>query len=86
MSILKTSFILYTLRPFHQNYNKRIVKSPKLYFYDTGLACTLMNIKSSQELAIHFARGPLFENFILNELLKNQPQSRQSSFLLLLAG
>jgi uncharacterized protein len=72
LSILETSFICYTLRPYHKNFNKRIVKSPKLYFYDTGLACALLNLKSVDELNSHFAKGALFENFILNEVMKNQ--------------
>lgn len=72
LSILETSFIIHTLRPFHKNYNKRITKSPKLYFYDTGLACALMNIKSVEDLNRHFAKGQLFENLIVNEILKNQ--------------
>ncbi|MCB9281883.1 MAG: DUF4143 domain-containing protein [Lewinellaceae bacterium] len=71
ISVLQTSFIVHLLRPYHQNYNKRIIKTPKLYFYDTGLACALMNIKSREELSRHFAKGALFENFVINELLKN---------------
>lgn len=71
LSILETSFILYTIRPYHKNYNKRIVKSPKLYFYDTGLACALMNIRTAEQFQIHFAKGALYENFIINEIRKN---------------
>jgi hypothetical protein len=72
LSVLETSFICFTLRPYHNNFNKRIVKSPKLYFYDTGLACALLNIRSTAELNTHFAKGALFENFIINEITKNQ--------------
>ncbi len=72
LSVLQTSFILYTLRPYHQNYNKRIVKTPKLYFYDTGLACALLNLRSVEDLNRHFAKGALFENFIINEVTKNR--------------
>lgn len=71
IGILETSFIVHLLRPYHKNYNKRIVKSPKLYFYDTGLACALLNIRSVGDLQRHFAKGALFENFIINEILKN---------------
>ncbi len=71
ISVLETSFIIHLLRPYHKNYNKRIVKTPKLYFYDTGLACALMNIRNIQDLNQHFAKGALFENFIINEILKN---------------
>lgn len=72
LSILETSFICYTLRPYHKNFNKRIVKSPKLYFYDTGLACALLNLRTVEELNRHFAKGALFENLVLNEVMKNQ--------------
>ncbi|MBL7829114.1 MAG: ATP-binding protein [Saprospiraceae bacterium] len=72
LSVLETSFIVYTLQPYHQNFNKRIVKTPKLYFYDTGLACALLNLRSVEDLNRHFAKGALFENFIINEILKNQ--------------
>lgn len=72
LSVLETSFIVYTLQPYHQNYNKRIVKTPKLYFYDTGLACALLNLRNVEDLNRHFAKGALFENFIITEILKNQ--------------
>ncbi len=72
ISVLQTSFILYTLRPYHQNYNKRIVKTPKLYFYDTGLACALLNLRSTDDLNRHFAKGALFENLVINEVLKSR--------------
>ena len=72
LNVLETSFIVYTLRPYHQNFNKRIVKSPKLYFYDTGLACALLNLRNVEDLNRHFAKGALFENLIINEILKNQ--------------
>jgi hypothetical protein len=72
LSVLQTSFIVHTLRPYHQNFNKRIVKTPKLYFYDTGLACALLNLRSVEDLNRHFAKGALFENFVVNECLKNQ--------------
>jgi hypothetical protein len=72
ISVLETSFIVYTLRPYHQNFNKRIIKTPKLYFYDTGLACALLNLRSVEDLNRHFAKGALFENLVINEILKNQ--------------
>ena len=70
LSILEASYIVYLLQPHHKNYNKRLVKRPKLYFYDTGLASNLLRIRSVEQLEIHHIRGNLFENFILNELLK----------------
>jgi predicted AAA+ superfamily ATPase len=70
LSILEASFILYQLRPHHKNYNKRLIKRPKLYFYDTGVACFLLNIQSSKQLESHFLRGALFENMVINQLTK----------------
>jgi uncharacterized protein len=72
LSILEASFIIYLLQPYHKNFEKRIVKSPKLYFYDTGLAAYLLGLRNEDDLLTHFARGALFENFTINELLKNQ--------------
>jgi uncharacterized protein len=72
LSILEASFIAYRLQPWFRNFNKRIVKTPKLYFYDTGLAAWLLGLRSASDLEPHFARGVLFENFVINELLKNQ--------------
>lgn len=71
MSILQTGFIAYLLQPFYQNFNKRITKSPKLYFYDTGLVAALLRLRSADEVNHHFARGALFENFVINEVMKN---------------
>ncbi|MAT53514.1 MAG: AAA family ATPase [Saprospirales bacterium] len=75
MSVLETGFIIHLLRPYHRNFNKRISKSPKLYFYDTGLACNLLGIRNAEELNRHFAMGALFENFVINEILKNHLNS-----------
>lgn len=72
IGILEASFILYLLPPYHRNFDKRIVKSPKLFFYDTGLACSLLNIRSAEQLNQHFAKGALFENMIITELLKSE--------------
>jgi predicted AAA+ superfamily ATPase len=71
MSVLQTGFVAYLLPPFFNNFNKRITKTPKLYFYDTGMACSLLRIRSAAELDQHFARGALFENFVINEVMKN---------------
>ena len=69
-SILEASYIVFFLRPYHKNFNKRIIKSPKLYFYDTGLAAYLLGIKKEDELQAHFAKGALFENLVIIELMK----------------
>lgn len=68
--VLEASYILYILKPYFNNYNKRITKSPKLYFYDTGLACSLLGIRSAKDLALSPFRGHLFESFIISDLLK----------------
>ncbi len=72
LGILQSSYIIYLLKPYYNNFNKRIVKTPKLYFYDTGVACSLLGIKSAEQIAIHAAKGALFENLILSELLKER--------------
>lgn len=71
LSVLEATFTTFTLRPYYRNFNKRIVKSPKLYFHDTGLVCYLMGIRSPEQLQTHHARGSLFENMMLAELHKN---------------
>lgn len=70
LSILEASYIIYRLQPFYKNKNKRIIKSPKIYFYDTGLVCNLLNIDSEDELEAHYAAGSIFENFIINDIKK----------------
>lgn len=70
LSVLKTSHIVYTVQPYFRNFKKRLVKSPKLYFRDTGLACTLLGINSPEQLLTYYQRGAIFENFIFNEVSK----------------
>jgi len=70
LSLLEASFVIYLLKPYYVNFNKRIIKSPKLYFYDTGVVCSLLNIKSPEILINHYAYGALFENLIISELIK----------------
>ena len=72
LSVLETSFILFRLQPHHANFKKRLVKMPKLYFYDTGLACALLGITQESQLTQHPLRGSLFENFTVTEILKNR--------------
>ena len=83
LSILESSYILYRLQPYHRNYNKRLVKSPKLYFYDTCLACSLLGITMADQVGMHFMKGSLFENLILNEFIKrnyHRGENRQPYF------
>jgi hypothetical protein len=70
LSILESSYILYRLQPYHRNFNKRLVKSPRLYFYDTGVACSLLGIREQEQVNLHYMKGSLFENLILNEFIK----------------
>ncbi len=72
LSVLQTSYIIYLLKPYHTNFNKRIIKTAKLYFYDTGVACSLSGISNTRQIATHAAKGPLFENMIVSELLKER--------------
>ena len=79
LSILESSYILYRLQPYHRNFNKRLIKSPKLYFYDTGVACSLLGIRMQEQVNLHYMKGSLFENLILNEFIKrsfNQGENR----------
>ncbi len=71
LSILEQSYIVFLLQPHYRNFNKRLVKTPKLYFYDTGLASYLLNIQSEDQLRTHYARGALFESFIISEIIKS---------------
>ena len=77
LSVLEASYIAYTLKPFHSKFSKRFVKTPKLYFYDTGLACSLLGIRTANDLESHFLRGGLFENLIVNEFIKNALQGHR---------
>lgn len=70
ISILEASYICYLLKPDHNNYTRRLIKAPKLYFYDTGLACSLLEISSAEQLRTHYLRGGLFENLVINEFIK----------------
>jgi predicted AAA+ superfamily ATPase len=81
LNILETSFITFRLRPHHQNFRKRLVKTPKLYFYDTGLAARLLGIETTEQLALHPMRGPLFENWVVVELLKGRSNSGKADNL-----
>ena len=70
LSLLETSFVTYTLNPYFRNFKKRLVKSPKLYFRDTGLACSLLRLTSAEAVANYYQMGALFENLVMNEYSK----------------
>jgi predicted AAA+ superfamily ATPase len=70
ISLLEVTYVIFLLQPYHKNFGKRLTKSPKLYFVDTGIACSLLNIKNSQELSRHYNWGGLVESFIISDLFK----------------
>lgn len=81
VSILQASYVVYLLPPYFENSRKRLTKSPKMYFCDTGLACTLLGIESAEQLAFDKMRGHLFENLIVVELLKRRLNEGKESNL-----
>ncbi len=81
ISVLEASFLIILLKPFHTNFNKRIIKSPKLFFLDVGLAAYLLGIESSNQLLTHPLRGALFETMVISEFHKYRfNQGRQSNY------
>jgi len=70
LSVLEASDLVHLLPPYHRNFGKRLVKSPKLYFVDVGLACWLLGVRSTEVLALHPLRGALFETLVVGEFLK----------------
>ena len=72
LGILESSYIIYQLQPWYYNLNKRIIKSPKLYFYDTGLLCYLLGIETEASLKKHPTYGAIFENWVMTEIRKNR--------------
>lgn len=81
LSVLEASYIIFRLQPYFQNYGKRIIKSPKLYFYDTGLLCYLLGIDNPKELSVHFATGHVFENMVIVDYLKKTFNDRSGDKL-----
>lgn len=83
LSLLEASYIVFLLEPYYQNISKRLIKSPKLYFYDVGLASYLMGIENLSHLGFHPLRGNLFENLVIAEILKfrfNQGKGNNLNF------
>ena len=72
MNVLEASYIAFRLPPFYRNINKRLVKTPKIYFYDVGMVCYLLGIKSAEQVENHPLRGQIFENMVISEFLKKQ--------------
>ena len=70
ISVLEASYVAFLLPPHHENFAKRLIKSPKLYFHDTGLLCSLLRLESAAQLATHYLRGAIFENWVISEVIK----------------
>lgn len=70
ISVLEASYIIQLLSPYYENYSKRTIKAPKLYFLDTGLLCHLLGITSKEMYSIHPLRGEIFETYFFSELVK----------------
>lgn len=75
VSVLESSYIVYQLQPYFSNFNKRVTKSSKLYFYDTGLLCFLLKINDAESVKLSSQKGNLFENYVINECLKKNYHS-----------
>ena len=70
ISVLEASYIIFLVQPYYKNFGKRVIQSPKLYFVDTGIACSLLRMKSPKDLIEHYLRGHLVESFIVSDLFK----------------
>jgi predicted AAA+ superfamily ATPase len=70
LSVLEASYIVFTLSPYFQNTGKQTTKMPKVYFYDTGLLCRLLDLTSAKELETHYLVGSIFENFVISDIQK----------------
>ncbi len=81
LNILEASYLCFRLRPYYKNFNKRLVKMPKLYFYDSGLACFLLGIESVEQLHLSSLRGAIFEGFIISEMIKQRYNQGKSNNL-----
>ena len=72
LSVLEASYIIKLMRPYYRNFNKRLIKSPKLYFWDTGLAAFLLDIQNEKQMTTHPLKGMLFESFVASEMVKHR--------------
>lgn len=72
LTLLEASYLLFLLPPYYQNFSKRLIKMPKLYFYDTGLACSLLGLEKASQVDTHYLKGALFENLVVLDLLKGR--------------
>jgi predicted AAA+ superfamily ATPase len=78
ISVLEASYIVFRLKPYYENLGKRLIKSPKIFFYDTGLLCYLLGIQSPNILRRHFSFGHIFENLVISEVIKHKYNYRNN--------
>ncbi len=72
LSVLESSYLIFLVQPYYKNFNKRVIKAPKLYFYDSGLLTYLLGIHTLEQYEQHYARGSVFESFVFSEILKKE--------------
>jgi len=72
LSVLQSCYIIFLLEPYYKDFRKRVVKSPKIFFYDSGIVCSLLNLTSSEQLFANYMRGNMFEAMVISDLLKQQ--------------
>lgn len=72
LNVLEASYIIFFLQPYYKNFNKRLIKMPKLYFYDTGITCSLLGLEKEWQIETHYLKGALYENLVILELLKGR--------------
>ena len=82
LSVLDAAYVVFRLQPFYKNIGKRLVKAPKIYFYDTALACFLLGIENESHLETHPLRGMIFENYVVLEFMKNRYNAGKTNNLL----
>ncbi len=81
VNLLEASYVIFKLQPYYSNIGKRLMKSPKIFFYDTGLVAFLLNLDNVNELENHFIRGNIFENFVIAEIKKRLSMESKTSDL-----
>lgn len=72
LSLLEATYVVFLLHPHHKNFSKRLIKTPKLYFYDTAVACHLLSIQNPSDLITHYSRGGLFESMVISDFMKSR--------------
>jgi predicted AAA+ superfamily ATPase len=80
-SVLEASFIAFRLPSYHGNVSKRLIKMPKLHFYDSGLVCWLLGIRDASQLSVHPLRGAIFESWVVSEIIKQRLAAGESNGL-----